>query len=433
MSSRKTIVGLDVGTTKIFTIVAEVVGDNFEIIAVGKSPSNGLRKGIVVDMDLTVDSIKASIKDASEQAGFQIDQVYAGIAGGHIKSFKSSGAVGITGGVVQQRDIDKVMDCAQAVYVPLDREVLHIVPIEYTIDGDSGILNPIGMKGVRLEAGIQIITGSVTSIQNLLKCCELANLQVIEIVLEPLASAIAALEEEEKKEGAIIVDIGGGTSDIILYKNNTFIDVSILSVGGNHFTNDIAVGLRLPYIEAERIKKAYGSALEPDEASELSIMVANRVVQVIPRKVLTEILAPRTQEVCELIKREIEKMRGYELAPYGMVLTGGASLLNGIDTMFENILKLPVRIGGPIGQGVTDIVKSPIYTTSVGLLRYAMKNISSTHNSAALKARDSHGISGNISSWVKGIFSVSGRLPKSQVDSQSRRSTSNKDQVKNNK
>ncbi|MBF0540684.1 MAG: cell division protein FtsA [Nitrospirae bacterium] len=407
MSGRKIIAGLDVGTTKIFTIVAEVVGDSFEIIAIGKSPSNGLRKGIVVDMDLTVDSIKASINDASTQAGFTIEEVYVGIAGGHIKSFKSSGVVGITDGVVGQKDIDRVMDSAQAVYVPLDREVLHIVPIEYIVDGDGGILNPIGMKGVRLEASIQIITGSVTSIQNLLKCCELSNVHVVEIVLEPFASAMAALEEDEKKEGAIVVDIGGGTSDIILYKNQTFFDVSILSVGGNHFTNDIAVGLRLPYLEAERIKKAYGSAMsqQDDDMNELSIMVANRVVKVIPRKILTDIIAPRTQEVCELVRREIEKMGGYELAPYGVVLTGGASLLNGIDIMCEGILKLPVRIGGPVGSGVTDAVKSPIYTTAFGLLRYAMKDNKGEGNAAVVKTWDFYGITGNIRGWFKGIFS----------------------------
>jgi cell division protein FtsA len=408
MSGKSIIAGLDVGTTKIFTIVAAVSGDGFEIIAIGKSPSNGLRKGIVVDMDLTVDSIKASINDASQQAGFTIEEVFVGIAGGHIKSFKSSGAVGITDGIVAQKDIDRVMDSAQVVYVPLDREVLHIVPIEYIVDGDGGILNPIGMKGVRLEASIQIITGSVTSIQNLLKCCELANVAVVEIVLEPFASAMAALEEEEKKEGAIVVDIGGGTSDIILYKNQTFFDVSILSVGGNHFTNDIAVGLRLPYLEAERIKKAYGSAIaqQEDDTNELSIMVANRVVKVIPRRILTEILAPRTQEVCELVRREIEKMGGYELAPYGVVLTGGASLLNGIDTMCEYILKLPVRIGGPTGLGVTDAVKSPIYTTAFGLLRYAMKDRRVEGSSAVVKTWDFYGIKVNIKGWFKGIFST---------------------------
>jgi len=406
MSSKKIIAGLDVGTTKIITIVAEVVHDSFEIIAIGKAPSNGLRKGIVVDMDLTVDSIKASIQDATTQAGFPIEEVYVGIAGGHIKSFKSSGAVGIKDGIVQQRDIDRVMDSAQAVYVPLDREVLHIVPIEYIVDGDGGIQNPVGMKGVRLEASIQIITGSVTSIQNLLKCCERAFINVIEIVLEPFASAMAALEDDEKKEGAIVVDIGGGTSDIILYKNQTFFDVSILSVGGNHFTNDIAVGLRLPYLEAERIKKAYGSAIpqRDDDSNELSIMVANRVVKVIPRRILTEILSPRTQEVCELVKREIEKMGGYELAPYGVVLTGGASLLNGIDVMCEDILKLPVRIGGPVGHGVTDVVKSPIYTTAVGLLRYALKNRIADGTIGTPQTWDFYGITGKFRNWYKGIF-----------------------------
>ncbi len=394
------IVGLDVGTTKICTIVGRIGEDDVEILSVGTYPSMGLRKGIVVDMDATIHSIRESVKEAEKIFGREIHEVYVGIAGGHIKSFRSSGAVGIKDSDIGSRDIQRVMESAKAVYVPLDREVLHIIPLEYIVDGEGEILNPIGMRGVRLEANVQIITGSVTSVQNLLKCCEKAGLRVIEIVLEPLASAMATLSMEEKEYGVVLVDIGGGTTDIALFKNNTFMDTSVLGIGGNHFTNDIAVGLRLPVIEAERVKKAFGMAMFSEEydTEDVTIMVANREEKSIPRRYITEIIHPRCEELFYLIKQEVEKMSGYDLASYGVVLTGGASMVHDIERVSEAILGLPVRIGMP--EGLTDVVKSPIYSTAVGLLLYGQQNLPDTIVSMDLFSHILHKMKG----WIKGIF-----------------------------
>jgi len=405
------IVGLDVGTTKICTIVGRLREDDggpafsqedsgVEILAVGTYPSLGLRKGIVVDMDATILSIRESVKKAEKISGREIHDVYVGISGGHIKSFRSSGAVGIKEGDISSKDIQRVMESAKAVYVPLDREVLHTIPVEYIVDGESGIMNPIGMRGVRLEAHVQIITGSVTSVQNLLKCCERAGLHVIDIVLEPLASAMAVLTMEEKEYGVVLVDIGGGTTDIALFKNNTFMDTSVLGIGGNHFTNDIAVGLRLPVIEAERVKKSFGTAVYSEEydAEDVAIMVANREEKTIPRRYITEIIHPRCEELFYLIKQEMGKMSAYDLASYGVVLTGGASMVHGIERVSEAILSLPVRIGMP--EGMTDIVKSPIYSTAVGLLLYARENLPDTIGSMDLFTH----ILNTMKGWIKGIF-----------------------------
>ncbi len=377
MSRDQYIVGLDVGTTKVFTIVGKRTDNSLEILTVGKSYSQGLRKGVIVDMDSTVNSIKSSVREAEEQSGIKIRDVYTGIAGSHISSFRSNGAVGIMNSVVNQKDIDRVMESAQAVYVPLDREMLHIIPTEYVVDGEAEIFNPVGMRGVRLEANVQIVTCSVNAMHNLLECCELAGLFVSEVVLEPIASSLAVLTKDEKDYGVILVDIGGGTTDIAIFKNNTFMDTSILGVGGNHITNDIAVGLRLPAVEAERVKKAYGTTVFSDEidSEEISIMIADREEKKIPRSYITEIIRPRCEELMLLVRKEIERMSGYDLAPYGMVLTGGTSMLGGIETMAESILSLPVRIGMPDDKDMMDNVKNPIYSTSVGLLLYAEKNI----------------------------------------------------------
>ncbi len=403
MRGEKYFVGLDVGTTKICTIVGRLHENYVEILAVGTSPSVGLRKGIVVDMDATTESVRESVKEAEKIFGKDIHEVYVGIAGGHIKSFRSNGAVGIKNGYINGKDIERVMESAKAVYVPLDREVLHIIPVEYVVDGEGEIKNPIGMSGVRLEANVQIVTGSVMSVQNLIKCCESADLDVREIVLEPLASGMAALRDDEMEYGVILVDIGGGTTDIALFRHNTLIDTSVLGIGGNHFTNDIAVGLRLPAVEAERIKKAYGTALfsEEDDNDEVTIMVANREQKTIPRKYITEIIIPRCDELLSLIKEEIEKMSGYDIASYGVVLTGGASMLSGMERFSEAIFGMPVRTGMPEGEGVTSFIKNPIYSTAVGLLLHAQRNVPSAMVSKDLFAS----ILSKMKGWIKGVFS----------------------------
>jgi len=367
------VAGLDVGTTKICAIVGQAVEGKMNILALGASPSKGLRKGMVVNIEATVESIIGAVKDAERAAGVEINSVCVGIAGGHIKSFESYGAVGIRGREVSRGDVDRALEAAKAVYVPLDREVLHVIPVEYVVDGQDGIMNPVGMSGVRLEARVQIVTGSVSAVQNLIRCCEKAGLQAVDIVLEPLASALSTLTDDEKAQGVVLVDIGGGTTDIAFYKNGVLSHTSVIAVGGNHVTNDLAIGLRLPVQEAERVKKLYGMAMagRGDRGEDVRIMVAGRDEKTIPRSYITEIIQPRCEELIELVKNELSKAGAYDEASYGIVLTGGGSQLSGLDRMAEAMLGLPVRVGMPVNVGgVRNLVSDPMYSTGVGLLVY---------------------------------------------------------------
>ncbi len=337
------IVGLDVGTTKICAVVGEVVNGDLEFRGVSTSPSTGLRKGVVVNIDATVESIRNAVKTAESTTGVEINAVYVGISGGHIKGFNSYGAIGIRGKEVTHLDVDRVIDSAKAVYVPLDREVLCVIPTGYILDGQNGIKDPAGMTGVRLEAKAYIVTGAVTSVQNLLKCCKEAGLEAIDIVFEPLASAEAILTDDEKELGVAVVDIGGGTTDIILYKDGWLRHSSVLAVGGNHFTNDIAVGLRISAIEAERIKKGHGLAMTRmvKDSEEIAMVQAGQGRKIL-RRHLSEIIQPRAEELLDLIKRELLSCSGYNIASTGVVLTGGGSLLEGFDRMAEAVVR-PAR------------------------------------------------------------------------------------------
>lgn len=396
------IVGLDVGTTKICAVVGELVNGELEFRGVSTSSSTGLRKGVVVNMDATIESIKNAVKAAETATGVEINAVYVGISGGHIKGFNSHGAVGVRGKEVSQIDVDRVIDSAKAVYVPLDREVLHAIPTGYILDGQNGIKDPSGMAGSRLEAKVYIVTGAVTSVQTLLKCCEKAGIEVIDIVFEPLASAEAILTEDEKELGVAVVDIGGGTTDIILYKDGWLRHSSVLAVGGNHFTNDIAVGLRISVIEAERIKKDHGSSIAcaVGDSEEIDILQAG-VKRKILRRNLSEIIQPRTEELLDLIKGQLLSCSGYDVASTGVVLTGGGSLLDGFGSAAETALGLPVRIGLP--QKITGheaIKHNPMYATGAGLVLYGFESEA---------GRDFYpdtftGIFGKMKEWVKGIF-----------------------------
>jgi cell division protein FtsA len=396
------IVGLDVGTTKICAVVGEVVNGELEIRGVSTSASKGLRKGVVVDIESTVESIKNAVKTAESFTGVEINAVYVGIAGSHIKGFNSYGAVGIRGKEVTCKDIERVIDSAKAVYVPLDREVLHVIPAGYILDGQDGIRDPIGMMGVRLEAKVYIVTGAVASVQNLLKCCEKVGLEVVDIVFEPLASAEAILTDDEKELGVAIVDIGGGTTDIILYKNGCLRHTSVLAVGGNHFTNDIAVGLRVSVSEAERVKKSFGFAITTmvDDSEEIDIIQAGQGRKIL-RRYLSEIIQPRTEELLDLIKGELRSCSGYDIASTGVVFTGGGSLLEGLDRMAEALLGLPVRLGFPKDlEGCKDIINNPMYATGVGLVLYGLE----TESSRVFYPDAFTGIFGKMKDWVKGIF-----------------------------
>jgi cell division protein FtsA len=396
------VVGLDVGTTKICAVIGELIEGELEIRGVSTSASTGLRKGVVVNIESTVESIKNAVKTAESITGVEINAVYVGIAGGHIKGFNSYGAVGLRGKEVAYMDVERVIDSAKAVYVPLDREVLHVIPTGYILDGQNGIRDPVGMMGVRLEAKVYIITGAVTSVQNLLKCCEKVGLEVADIVFEPIASAEAILTDDEKELGVAIVDIGGGTTDIILYKDGSLRHTSVLAIGGNHFTNDIAVGLRVSVSEAERLKKSFGSAATSmvSDSEEIDIIQAGQGRKIL-RRCLSEIIQPRTEELLDLIKTELISCSAYDIASTGVVLTGGCSLLEGLDRMAEAVLGLPVRIGFPKDiKGCKDIINSPMYATGVGLVLYG----SATESGRVFYPDAFTGIFGKMKDWVKGIF-----------------------------
>lgn len=372
------VVGLDIGTTKICAIVGEVKeGGRVDIIGIGSHPSRGLRKGVVVNIESTVESIKKAIEEAELMAGVEIKAVYTGIAGGHIKGFNSRGVIAVKDREINKADVERVIDAARAVAIPLDREVLHILPQEFIIDDQDGIKEPLGMSGVRLEAEVHIVTGAVTSVQNIIKSCQRAGLEVLDIILEPLASGEAVLTQEEKDLGVAVADVGGGTTDVAIFLDGSIRHTAVLAIGGNHLTNDIAIGLRTPGIEAEKIKKKYGCALTSlvmdDETIEVPSM-GGREPRILSRQVLSEIIQPRAEEIFDLVNREIRKTGYEDMIASGVVLTGGTAIMEGIPEVAENIIELPVRRGKPINiGGLVDIVNSPMYATGVGLVLYGAK------------------------------------------------------------
>jgi cell division protein FtsA len=375
------IVGLDIGTTKIGAIIAELnEGDGVDIIGIGTSPSKGLRKGIVVNIDVTVDSIKRALEEAELMAGTDIHSVFVGIAGGHIKGINSRGVIAVSGKgrEIIQQDVDRVIDAAKAVALPVDREVIHVLPQEFIVDDQGGIKEPLGMTGVRLEAEVHIVTGAVASAQNIIKCCNRAGLEVQDIVLQQLASSIATLTADEKELGVVLVDIGGGTSDIALFLDGSIWHTAVLSVGGDQITNDVAIGLRTPVHEAEEIKKKYGCALasciQGDETVGVSGM-GGRKPRFISRHMLCEIIRPRLEEIFSLVDREVRRAGFGDQTTAGMVVTGGSSIMEGVPELAEQLLNLPVRRGIPAGMGgLTDVVSSPIYATGVGLVLYGAQH-----------------------------------------------------------
>lgn len=375
------VVGLDIGTTKICVIVGEVTENGIDIIGIGTHPSKGLRKGVVVNIDSTVASIQKALEEAELMAGCQITKVFAGIAGGHIKGFNSHGVIAIKDGEVTPQDVRRVIDAAKAVAIPMDREVIHVIPQEFIVDDQDGIMDPIGMSGVRLEAKVHIVTGAVTSAQNIIRSANRAGLDVVDIALQQLASSEATLAPDEKELGVALVDIGGGTTDIAVFHGGSLKHTAVLAVGGNHITSDIAVGLRTPMVEAEKIKRKYGCALtskiHKDETIEVP-SVGGRKPRVLSRQILGEIIEPRVQEIFELVQSEIAEAGYDSLITSGIVLTGGAVMMDGMTELAEQIFNLPVRRGVPRGiGGLVDVVSSPMYATGVGLVIYGSRYHSS--------------------------------------------------------
>jgi len=375
------IVGLDVGTTKICAVVGEISGSDINIIGIGTHPSIGLRKGVVVNIESTVESIQKAVEEAELMAGCEISSVYAGIAGGHITGFNSRGIVAIKGPEITENDVERVIDAARAVAIPMDREVIHVLPQEFIVDDQTGIQNPVGMAGVRLEAKIHIVTGAVTSAHNIVKCCNRSGLDVCDIVLESLASGEAVLTSEERQLGTALIDLGGGTSDLAVFSGNNIKHTFVLALGGDTITNDIAVGLRAPIAEAEKIKKKFGtciaSKISGDETIEVPGM-GGREARQLPRQILGEILEPRMEEIFTLIKREVYREGMENALTSGIVLTGGTALLKDAPEVAESIFNLPTRLGTPRGiNGLVDVVNNPMYATGVGLVMYGAKNQSS--------------------------------------------------------
>jgi cell division protein FtsA len=371
------VVGLDIGTTKICAVVGEVNPEGIDVVGIGTHSSVGLRKGVVVNIESTVDSIKKAIEEAELMAGCEISTVYAGIAGGHIKGFNSHGIVAVKGNEIVQRDIDRVIDAARAVAIPPDREVIHVLPQEFIVDEQDGIQDPRGMSGVRLEAKIHIVTGAVTSAHNLIKCANRAGLDVADIVLQSLASCEAVLNKEERDLGGALIDFGGGTTDLAIFKGKSIKHTSVLALGGNNLTNDISVGLRTPMAEAEKIKIKYGTCLTESIGKDETVEVAGvggRKPRMLSRQILAEILEPRVEEIFTLINREIFRAGMEDVVASGVVVTGGSSQLEGIVDIAESIFSLPTRIGKPLGiRGLVDVVNNPMYATAVGLVLYGAK------------------------------------------------------------
>jgi cell division protein FtsA len=400
------IVGLDIGTTKVAAIVGEVTEDGVDIIGVGTHPSTGLKKGVVVNIDATVQSIQRAIEEAEHMAGVEITQVYAGIAGAHIKSLNSQGVWAVKDKEVKEADIIAVLEQARAINIPQDRKIIHVLPQEYTIDHQDGIKEPLGMSGVRLEAKVHLVTASVSSSENIIKCCHRCGLQVADVVLEPLASAEAVLHDDERELGVALIDIGGGTTDIALFADGAIVHTGVLAVGGHQLTSDIAYGMRSPHSEAERIKHRFGCAMVSmigeEEMMEVP-SVGGRPARAVPRQSLSAVIEPRVEEIFTLVKREIERTGLEDRLASGAVLTGGSTILDGMPELAEQVLGMPVRRGMPIGVGgLVDVVKSPIYATGVGLVRHGVKQIDADRLSGQSGHR--RGVWNRMKGWFGEVF-----------------------------
>ncbi|MGZ8189957.1 MAG: cell division protein FtsA [Methylococcaceae bacterium] len=404
-TERNLIVGLDIGTSKVAAIVGELNSDgSIEIIGIGTTPSRGLKKGVVVNLESTVQSIQRAVEEAELMAGCQIKSVFAGIAGSHIRSLNSHGIVAIKDKEVTQYDIDRVIDSARAVAIPADQKILHILPQEFVIDLQDGIKEPIGMSGIRLEAKVHMVTSSVSASQNIIKCIRRCGLEVEDIVLEQLASCNSVLTEDEKELGVCLIDIGGGTTDIAVFVEGAIKHTAVIPIAGDQVTNDIAVALRTPTINAEEIKRKYACALTQLAKVDGTIEVPS-IGDRAPRKIstqnLAEIIEPRYEELMLLVQSELRRSGYEELIAAGIVLTGGSAKVMGLIELAEEIFHMPVRMGGPENvTGLTEVVKNPIHSTGVGLLMYGKdhQGIGRSNDS------DGEGWFEKMKSWFQGNF-----------------------------
>ncbi len=402
------IVGLDIGTSKVVAIVAEFgVEGNMEIIGIGSHPSRGLKKGVVVNIESTVQSIQRAIEEAELMAGCQIHSVYAGIAGSHIRSLNSHGIVAIRDSEVTQGDVERVIDAARAVAIPADQKILHILPQEFVIDKQEGIREPVGMSGVRLEAKVHMVTGAVSAAQNIVKCVRRCGLEVDDIILEQLASSYSVLTEDEKELGVCLVDIGGGTTDIAVFTDGAIRHTAVIPIAGDQVTNDIAVALRTPTQHAEDIKIKYACALRqlasPDETIEVP-SVGDRPPRRLARQTLAEVVEPRYEELLTLIQAELRRSGFEDLIAAGLVMTGGSSKMEGVVELAEEVFHMPVRLGVPQHvTGLVDVVRNPIHATGVGLLLFGSQG-GYTKGGDVVAPGNSKGVWDRMKSWFKGNF-----------------------------
>ncbi len=372
--SSEIIVGLDIGTTKIACIVGEVTDDGVDIIGIGTAPSKGMRRGGVVNIDATVTAIQQAVDEAENMAGCEITSVYAAISGQHVRGLNKNGIVAVKDKEIRDADVARVIDAAKAVAIPMDREVVHVLPQQYVVDDQDGVRDPLGMSGVRLEAKVHIVTAPIAAAQNVVKCANRCNLQVADIVLESLAASYAVLEDDEKELGVCVVDIGGGTCDLMVYDGGAIVHTAVLPIGGGHVTNDIAIGLRTPLEAAEKIKRKYGSAWPQsiDDGDVIEVpSTGGRGPRREKRKDLSVMIEARIAELFAFVRENLERNGAYDGLGAGIVLTGGATAMDGMVEIAEHVLGLPTRRGAPtkIG-GLVDVVRSPGFSTGVGLVMF---------------------------------------------------------------
>ena len=405
---RKLLIGLDIGTSKVVAIVGELSSENtLEVIGIGSHPSRGLKRGVVVNIESTVQSIQRAIEEAELMSGCEINTVYAGIAGSHVRSLNSHGIVAIRDKEVSSGDIDRVIDAARAVAIPADQKVLHVLPQEFLIDSQEGIREPIGMSGVRLEAKVHLVTGAVSAAQNIVKCVQRCGLDVEDVVLEQLASSFSVLTEDEKELGICLVDMGGGTTDLAVFRGGAIQHTAVIPIAGDQVTNDIAISLRTPTQHAEEIKIKYACALSQlanlDETIEVP-SVGDRPPRRLARQTLAEVVEARYEELFSLVRDELRRSGFEELIAAGLVLTGGSAKMEGADELAEEIFHVPVRLGVPqYVEGLVDVVRNPIHATGVGLLIYGKEAVQAEPERAADRA-GMPGMFQKMGKWFQGNF-----------------------------
>lgn len=408
-TSKNFIVGLDIGTTKVVALVGEISADGqIEVIGIGSQPSRGLKRGVVVNIESTMQSIQRAVEEAELMAGTEIQSVYAGIAGSHIRSLNSHGIVAIRDNEVSQADIDRVIDAARAVAIPADQKILHILPQEFIIDNQEGIREPVGMSGVRLEAKVHIVAGAVSAAQNIVKCVQQCGLSVNDIILEQLASSYAVLTEDEKELGVCLVDIGGGTTDIAVFTNGAIRHTAVIPIAGDQVTNDIAVALRTPTKHAEEIKIKHAQALKhlADAHAMIDVpSVAGRPPRQLSEKSLADVVSARYEELFNLVAAELRRSGFDDLVAAGIVITGGASMVNGVLELAESTFKMPVRLGLPQHvRGLTENLQSPTYATGVGLLLYGLQQQDEGQRHEFQITAGMTGLWSRMTGWFKGHF-----------------------------